>query len=73
MTEQKAKQAIFWIKNLMPGSFDQLIAEGAVGNESHRIEGDDLAALCTNVKTLMDYFGVPEEFLEGYNYVYEVE
>lgn len=59
----EAREAVAYLRAVFPGSgeFDQLVAEGARGDEVHTITGDDLAGACHYLQQLMNILQV-----EGY-------
>jgi Na+-transporting NADH:ubiquinone oxidoreductase subunit NqrA len=58
-----AMESVKYLRDVFPGDtvFNRLVDEGAYGDETHTISGDDLAGACWALKDIMDYLGVNDE------------
>lgn len=60
MDEQEIRESLTYIRGVFPASyiFDDLIENGARGDEVHHIDGDDLAGACWHLNELLKHFRV---------------
>jgi hypothetical protein len=66
MTEDEIIEALSYINGVFPPAavYDRLVEEGAYGDETHTIQGDDLAGACWHLHQLMEHFGIPEDVMD---------